>query len=272
MIRVKYISLIAGILMVFACNNSNKKKENIQNNNSEIMKQSDVINSEISKVKFAHTNSNYFSASGTEPFWNLEINEERVVFKTPSDSLKVPHVEPIMAQGFNVKRYDIETESNKITIQISQTECTNAMSGKVSPYSVTIEYKKVTETEVEKLEGCGHYITDYRLHDIWVLETLNGKKITQEDFSNEFPFIEIYSAENKFMGFAGCNQMNGRLFFENGLLRFTNVATTKMLCEPNNKEAEFLKAFQSSTTYTIENNRLTLSNPSGILTIFKKID
>ena len=214
----------------------------------------------------------YFVASGTEPFWSLSISEDLITYTTPSDSIVFPHTDPILAQDSNVKRYDVETASSKLTFQIVQAECTNAMSGKVSPYKVSVDLKKGTASEVKELEGCGDYKTDYRLHDIWVLETLNGKTSTKVDFSKELPMMEIKAAENTFSGFAGCNRMNGILFYEKGVLRFTNVATTRMLCASNNKETEFLKALQSSTTYTIENNRLTLSNPSGILIVFKKID
>lgn len=159
-----------------------------------------------------------------------------------------------------------------MNIQIAQSECTNAMSGTVSPYSVTIEYKKNRDTDLIKLEGCGLYITNYRLHDIWVLEKLNGSHITKSDFSQGFPTMEINSGTNSFLGFAGCNRMNGSIFFEKELLRFTNIVTTKMMCQSSNKESEFLKALQSSTSYKIENNRLSLSNPDGELLIFKKID
>lgn len=214
----------------------------------------------------------YFVASGTEPFWSLEISNESIRFKTPTDSIMIPHTNPDLAQDANVKGYSMETESATMNVQILQRDCTNAMSGNVSPYSVTIDIKKGVDKDFQKFEGCGHYNTDYRLHDIWVLENLNGKTISKEDFNNELPSMEIRAAENTFTGFAGCNRMNGKLFFEKGLLRFTNIATTKMMCEPINKEPEFLKALQNSTTYSIENNRLTLSNPSGVLTVFKKID
>lgn len=232
--------------------------------------QSDNSISELSKS--ALENSSYFRASGTEPFLSLEINEERIVFKTPSDSLIMPYSLPNLAQDSNVKRHDVQTTSGRMTIQISQNECTSAMFGKVSPCTVTIDYLEITTKDSMKLEGCGSYIADYRLHDIWVLETLNGKSITKVEFAKEFPTMEITAAEDTFHGFAGCNQMNGRLFFEKGLLRFTNVATTKMMCEPPNKEADFLNALQCSTTYSIENNRLTLSNSSAIITVFKKTD
>lgn len=214
----------------------------------------------------------YFKSSGTEPFWVLTISDNKIVFKTISDSLVTPHVESILAMDANVKLYRIETETARLNIQVSQQNCVNAMSGDTLPYAVSVEYKKNTTSEFEKLNGCGHYVTDYRLHDIWVLEELNGKKISKEDFSKGFPLLEIYARSNKFSGFAGCNRMNGLLFFEKGKLRFTNLVTTEMMCEPANKEAEFIKALQSSNTYQVGNNRLILSNPSEVKIILKKID
>lgn len=214
----------------------------------------------------------YFKANGTEPFWDVAISKTQIVFKTPSDSIIIPHSKPILAQDANVKRYNLDTESGRMSIQIIQKECKNAMSGKVLPYSVTVEKHASDETDVVKLEGCGVYITDYRLHDTWVLETLNGNTLTRADFAKEFPTLEMNTAENTFHGFAGCNQMHGSLFSEKDLLKFIKVATTEMLCEEKNKESEFLKALLSSTTYSIENNRLTLSNPSGVLAVLKKID
>lgn len=214
----------------------------------------------------------YFKCSGTELFWGLTISDEKIVLKTIEDSLVTPHAEPILAMDANVKSYRIKTEKGQLNIQISQQNCVNEMSGIAFLYAVNVEYKKSNASEFERWKGCGEYITDYRLHDIWVLEELNDKKISKEDFSKEYPLLEIYASENRFMGFAGCNRMNGALFFEKEKLRFTNVATTKMMCEPANKETEFLTALQSSNTYKIEKNRLILSNPSGVKIKLKKVD
>lgn len=66
--------------------------------------------------------------------------------------------------------------------------------------------------------------------------------------------------------------MNGSLFFEKENLRFTNIATTKMMCENSNLEGEFITTLQSIITYSIGENRLILSNPSGKKIVLKKID
>lgn len=214
----------------------------------------------------------YFKASGTEPFWSILISDDKIVYKTPEDSIIMPHSDPVLAMDSNVKMYKIKTESAQFNIQISQQECENEMSGEISPYKVAVEFRRNLTSEMEKINGCGQYITDYRLHDIWVLEELNGKKISSEDFGTTFPMIEINASTNKFSGFSGCNQMNGSLFFEKGKLRFINIASTKKMCDNFYKETEFINTLQNITSYSIGENRLILLNPSGKKIIFKKVD
>ncbi len=214
----------------------------------------------------------YFKASGTEPFWSILISNDKIVYKTPEDSIIMPHSDPVLAMDSNVKMYKIKTESAQFNIQILQQECENEMSGEISPYKVAVEFRRNLTSEMEKINGCGQYITDYRLHDIWVLEELNGKKISSEDFGTTFPMIEINASTNKFSGFSGCNQMNGSLFFEKGKLRFINIASTKKMCDNFYKETEFINTLQNITSYSIGENRLILLNPSGKKIIFKKVD
>lgn len=217
--------------------------------------------------------NSYFRAHGAEPFWSLSISEQMIELKTLNDSLFTPHADPILAADSNVKLYKLKTELTTMDIQISHKDCINSASGQTSPYTVTINYKKGEDSDFIELEGCGTYITDYRLHDIWVLESINGKEVSQNDFGKDLPSMEINSSSNTFSGSTGCNRMTGSLFSENATLRFIKVAVTKMACiKGGDKEKEFLTALNSSTRYTIENNRLTLFNPDKSLLVFKKVD
>lgn len=215
----------------------------------------------------------YFRASGCEPDWNFKISDKNIEFtslKLGYEVLSGEHIEPIVAIDANVKMYRVDTEQGKIIIQITQQECVNVMSGDKSNYAVKIEIVK--DGKSININGCGDYLTDYRLHDIWILEELNGKKVNVKDFSKEFPNLEINTTDNNFIGFAGCNKMIGSIFFERGLLRFNKISTTRMACERTNKEAVFLKTLQSTTTYKIENLRLTLTNSSNASLVFRKVD
>lgn len=271
MSKIIKIYFLCFLFLFFSCLDR-KKQQSTQSDTKTISDLSESKQETFAKESTNNLTNVYFKASGTEPFWSLEISEEQVFLKTTTDSIITPYTEPLQAMDSNVKMYKIKTESSQLIIQISQSECANAMSGKVSPYTVSVEYKKNTESLPHIIEGCGAYIVDYRLHDIWVLEKLNGKNVVKTNFKNDLPLIEISSTKNTFTGFSGCNRMNGKLFFEKGLLRFTDVATTKMMCDSSNKENDFLKALQSATTYKIENNRLWLSNPLEKLLVFKKID
>jgi heat shock protein HslJ len=217
----------------------------------------------------------YFTATGNEPFWGLKLGNDEIIFTSlisGKEKLVFKPVEAIKAMDANVKLYKVSNETSTASITIQQLECQNSMSGAISPYKVAIEIKNNTELEAQKLSGCGKYNTDYRLHDIWVLEELNGFKVFITDFQREFPRIEINSSENRFMGYGGCNSISGTIFYEKDLLRFSKVISTLMACAPGNKESEFTKALQNTTSYAIENNRLTLSNPTKKLLVFKKVD
>ncbi|MEZ4818271.1 MAG: META domain-containing protein [Flavobacteriaceae bacterium] len=268
----KFTTFVLGICFIFyACGDSKADK----NNDATVQETDFDTVAKTIKQKAAVSEKNatdvYFKANGTEPFWSLTISERMIKLKTVGDSIMTPHTIPNSTQDNNIKHYALHTEMAKMNIQIKKLECINASSGLASPYSVNIEFMKGKASDFTKLEGCGNYITDYRLHDIWVLETLNANKVTKENFKKDLPSIEINSTSNTFTGFAGCNKMNGKLFYEKDVLQFTDVSTTKMACK-DNLENEFLSALKSGTSYKIENNRLSLSNASGELLVFKKID
>lgn len=228
--------------------------------------------SEIPLLKSKSTG--YFHAIGTEPFWRLEIAEEGIRFMgiEETDKFDTPHTEPIRAMDANVTLYKLLTESGEMNITISQVNCSDNMTDKLYDYNVNIELKRGAQAKSTNYSGCGDYIADYRLYDIWLLEELESKIVVNENFSGEIPILEINASEKKFMGNGGCNRISGTLFQERELLRFTNMISTKMGCDSENLESIYLKVLQSCTGYKIQNNRLYLSNPDGIKLIFKKID
>lgn len=219
-------------------------------------------------------NESYFKAQGNEPFWSVEISSNAIQFKSieKENYFSAPYVEPIQAMDANVKMYRATTEKGSIRVTITQNECIDTMSGIKYGYSATVELIIGKAKEATVYNGCGAYSIDYRLHDIWVLEELEGKPMLADYFLGDLPMLEINSKMGNFSGFGGCNRIRGSLFQERETLRFTNVLSTKMACDPKNKEDLFLKALQSSTTYEIKNNRLYLSNPEGMKVVFKKID
>jgi heat shock protein HslJ len=215
----------------------------------------------------------FFKAVGTEPFWNIEITEDSIKFTTPEekDNFSLSYSEPKKAMDANLISYRAKSDDIDIEITIQQGECSDGMSDKIHKYSVKVLLKRGDEKELN-LKGCGNYIIDYRLHDIWALEELEGKKINPNDFKNGVPNLEIFAEEAKFSGMAGCNRISGKLFSEKELLRFTDVSTTEMMCDTYETEKIFVKALQSTTKYDLKDNKLYLLNPEGTKAVFRKVD
>lgn len=152
----------------------------------------------------------YFKATGNEPFWGITLGKEQTIFTSlipGKEKIIFSSSEPIRAMDANVKMYKLSNEKTTATVTIQQLDCQDSMSGAISPYKVSVEIKDNSELEAKKMSGCGKYITDYRLHDIWVLEELNGYKVFIADYQKELPRIEIHARENTFMGFEAVIQL-----------------------------------------------------------------
>jgi len=226
------------------------------------------INQQLS-MKPDQSDQPFFKAKGSG--WTLSISDRRIAFNSNKNgftSFNAPHTEPILVMDANIKNYRSEPEAGVIEVQIAQGECKNS----TSSYAVTVRVKRGIDEDYTEFKGCGNYLLDYRLHDIWVLNRIYNEPVSENQFREQLPSLEINAGEKSFFGFGGCNQIRGQLFTEHKLLRFINIAQTRMLCAPPNKEDAFIKALKSSTHYQINNNELILSNPDRETLRFKKTD
>jgi heat shock protein HslJ len=263
---LQYSGFLLVILVFFGC----KAPNNAITESSSSAKPSKAYQEQIENME----QGIYFRAMGNEPEWSLKISSKQIEFTSLSPDFKsftAPHIDPIRAMDANVKTYRLTTSTGTAAITIEQQKCANTMSGQELPYTVRVEMTNNSNTS-KTFSGCGYYVIDARLHDIWVLEKMNGENVSLNKFAKQLPNIGINSNNGTFTGYTGCNRMNGTVFFEKGLLRFTNITTTEMACGPQNRESELLHSLQSSTTYQVANMRLTLTNPSGIELVFKKVD
>ncbi len=97
-------------------------------------------------------------------------------FKTPSHTILTPSPQPVRSAESNVKSYRVETELAELIMVIVKMECNNVMSGKVSPYKVKISCRKMVNASFVRIQGCGEYKRDKRLHNSWMLEKMGKEK------------------------------------------------------------------------------------------------
>jgi heat shock protein HslJ/uncharacterized membrane protein len=215
----------------------------------------------------------YFKAIGDDPVWNLTISSEQVVFQTHyfgTDKFTFPHAEPVRVVETHTKKYSLQSGEAQIIIELDEKLCQNASSRERFTYGVIISIKRNIDSTFTDFFGCGHYITDKDLESIWILNQIKSDTVTASDFNDTLPYLELHASGNSFKGYGGCNTIDGRIFSEWHLLRFTNLVLSKRTCGPTNKEQEFIKALQFSTQFKLEENRLILSNPGGVTLVFTK--
>jgi putative lipoprotein len=101
----------------------------------------------------------------------------------------------------------------------------------------------------------------------WLLTNLNEKVINKND-EGLASFI-VFSADNTFKGFAGCNKFQGVYKIENGKLSLDKIGATKMECENDNNEEEFIKSLNKIVSFKIVKNQLMLKDKSKTIAVFE---
>jgi len=117
----------------------------------------------------------------------------------------------------------------------------------------------------------GNGSVDLRIHDIWVVESIDGVTYSRVKDQSLHPTLEIYLSEERFSGNTGCNNMNGGVKVEGGKISFSDIVTTKMFCVDID-ETSFLTALGKTNNYKIEKMRLYLFDDDKEVLVLKKID
>jgi uncharacterized membrane protein/heat shock protein HslJ len=248
-------------------------KKNDSSSNQEINSSPDTSGLDIWAKKFRQGIE--FTASGNEPFWSLEIDFNKSMhFKTLTGfEITTPVPKAVKAMDANVVRYSAKTEQGILTIQLAKKECINDMSGLKSDYSVTIDAKNNTDKKLIRYKGCGKYLSDYRLHDIWVLVSINDNKLARKDFIKGLPLLELNLTEKKVLGHTGCNNLNGTIEVLGKKIRFGNLATTRKACGNMQFEKRYLSKLVNRTIpYNIQPGKLHLQVTADSVFTYKKID
>lgn len=218
-------------------------------------------------------NTIYFKANGVDPVWTLTISPIQIDFKTQASGfnpVSAPHVEPVKAMDSKIKMYKLKTADAELNVEIAMMLCQNENSHERFPYAVTISLRQGADTTFTYFTGCGLYVTDTGLEAKWILEQIKTDTVMASHFNDTLPSLVLHANGNSFSGYSGCNTINGRIFAERNLLRFTDFVMSKRTCAPANREKDFINGLKFSTQYTIEGDRLILSNPGGPTLSFKK--
>ena len=215
-----------------------------------------------------------FFARGNEPNWTLELDLEKNFVFSLMDEWKIstPAVEGIKAQDSDVTLYRAKAESGELIITVIRDNCEDNMSGEKFPYKVRVEAKRSTDENYHTFEGCGKYLADLRVYDIWVMEEMTGINFKKEKLQKGMPQFEFQLSDMRFSGHAGCNNFSGGIVIAGNKITFGALIGTLMSCPNMKVEKAVIEALnQKTVTYTIDKMKLTLVSGKTKM-VLKKVD
>lgn len=211
---------------------------------------------------------NRFKATGTEPFWSLEITpDEQMIFK-PMDGQQIVFSTPQSKTIKNGKSFSTSGEGVMLSVEIMDEICQNAMSGEFFSHSVLVTFKTSEMENPQTWSGCGEYINSGNTAEIareidgkWILKQIDRENLAGNK-GYKIPNMLINMEENEVSGHAGCNGYRGKIKYLGGnVLGVSQVISTKMACPGLEVESKFLGVFSESTIeFEQKGNLLIFSN------------
>lgn len=216
-----------------------------------------------------------FYARGNEPFWSLDMDfDKQFQFSALNDlKLNTPPTKGVMSgDGRNIQ-YHLNTESADLIVSASTQACTDTMSGERFDYKVEVEIRPGAAKTYRNFSGCGNYVPDMRLTDIWVVEQVEGTNLQPTSFMKGLPTLELSARDRRLNGHDGCNRIGGAFSTQRNTITFKQITSTRMFC-PTPAGTPDIGALLSEKTYDFEfgNNRLYLKKNNSNRVTLKHVD
>lgn len=145
-----------------------------------------------------------------------------------------------------------KTMSDKDSI-VSDTITTVSDSVTNASSDVTLPNKMSATTKVIPGEKGKYALAETK----WELVELNGKAV--EETTRRDYFINFDSKSGTFKAFVGCNKIAGNYYMKSAnKLGFSNVTTTRKMCDNIEVERQFFNNLQKTDNYMIEGTMLHL--------------
>ena len=220
---------------------------------------------------------------GTNSNWEIFIQSDSILlFKSDSDTLRFLISKKSQAQDVAVVRYyskkeltldDTIRSKKQITLSIFEGPFLDETSSTYYPFSVRVSINDPLDKQLAYYSGGGFYLGSPRIHDIWVLDSLNKVKVSATDYPNGFPTLEFHLDGGKIHGFAGCNDFSSSFYFIQNQIQFSSTASTLKICMQMTGETSFLSLISNKRyAYYFLTNRLKLKHANGTEIVLKKVD
>lgn len=191
-----------------------------------------------------------YRAIGTEPFWDMTIDERRMVFTDRGNNVSVTQATPKVIVGFAGEIY----QTPRLGVNIVHMQCSDGMSDRVYPDRVEVD------VDGRRYNGCGGgAVAPASLAGTnWRVAAVNGRPTPAGG-----PFFMQFEGA-RMSAKLGCNGLGADYEQSANVLDLGPVMGTKMACPDMSFEIQGGTILgQPMTMNWSGGDRLTLSNAAG---------
>ncbi|WP_260484177.1 META domain-containing protein [Sphingomicrobium flavum] len=221
-----------------------------------------------------------YRASGTEPFWSLNIDSREMRFET-MDGIRYSEPTPPVRPD----RYGDVFEGRGIVAMIERRECSDGMSDRIYPDTVRVRFNG------QEWRGCGapairysqgweqgypprqdypdrpemdrqpYPNPDYNSGGAlertnWTVTSVNGQFVERRDYYINFTPGEMSAR-------FGCNTLSGDYSVSGSTLNAGPIRSTRMACPDMSAETSASNILSSPVQFTLNGDTLVLRNRQG---------
>jgi heat shock protein HslJ len=216
-----------------------------------------------------------FVAMGNAPDWSLDIdlqNNMRFTNLVDKKEISTPSSMQPASQDASITRYFSDTEKGLLIVTLTAENCSDKFGNKFD-HSVKVELKYTNDEVSTLFKGCGKYLPDYRLHNIWVVTTLYGKDVPPDNSPKGAPELEINANSQMIIGHGGCNSFSGKVKVMGDEIHFGPIASTRIACPEMQTENQFFEILSKpKLNFQFDSNSLRLLEGGKEVMTLKNVD
>lgn len=193
-------------------------------------------------------------ASGITPAgWWLELDFDKTIDFISKDGINVHILTNFSKRESTPEKetFIAPTDLGPLEINLYQAACSDKTANGSNGKRVEVILQGKTYS------GCGSYLFNNQLHDIWELEYIDNILQKHEDFQKGLPTLQFDLINNSMKGNDGCNNIRSTIEVKGNGIRFGVFSGTKMACNNNRIQQVFATLLSDHlVNYRMENNKL----------------
>ena len=223
------------LLTFVSCKQSEKMPENSQNSKIE-KSESDLREDQWLSLQQKYAEKRQegisFYAFGENPHWEMTIDEQNGLrFSSQSEfgDFDASDVEGFQPQDLNAIVYGAKTEKGTLSAMVFTDTCTTEKGEKL-PLRLSISGKK-GEGSLAEFKGCGLYLNNPSLHDIWALKGWTALSANEQ--IEPGAYLEFNLKTQRLYGNLGCGEIEGNFSPMGDKIKIYGLDYRNTPCEKN---------------------------------------